>query len=87
VRHIVNLFYSSLSLIINTLACHVIKDLTPSLSKELLGDNLREALKKLTFSLIKASTECIILLYVSLYNIYFIFMIVHLYVRVVESRS
>jgi hypothetical protein len=32
------------------------------LSKELLGDNLREALKKLTFFLNKASTECILLL-------------------------
>jgi hypothetical protein len=29
---------------------------------ELLGDKFREALKKLTFSLSKASTECIILL-------------------------
>jgi hypothetical protein len=67
VSRVVNLFHSSLSLIINTLACHVIKDLTSSLSKELLGDNLREALKKLTFSLIKASTECIIVLYVLLY--------------------
>jgi hypothetical protein len=54
----------------------------PRLDKELLGDNLREALKKLTFPLSKASTECIILLLVSLYNIYFMFMIVHLRVGV-----
>jgi hypothetical protein len=54
----------------------------PRLSKELLGDNLREALKKLTFSLNKASTECIILPYVSHYNIHFIFMIVHLRIGV-----
>jgi hypothetical protein len=34
------------------------------------------------FSLIKASTECIILLYAPLYNIYFMYMIVHLYTGV-----
>jgi hypothetical protein len=34
----------------------------PSSSKEHLGDNLHKALQKLTFSLIKASTECIHLL-------------------------
>jgi hypothetical protein len=33
-----------------------------SLSKELLGDNIREALKQLTFSLNKVSNKCIILL-------------------------
>jgi hypothetical protein len=49
---------------------------------EPLGDNLHETLKKLTLSLNKAITECIILIYVSLYNIYFIFMIVHLRIRV-----
>jgi hypothetical protein len=47
-----------------------------------LGDNLREDLKKLTFFLNKASTECIILLLVLLYNIYFMLMIVHLRVGV-----
>jgi hypothetical protein len=62
VGSVVNLFYSPLSLIANTLACHALEDLTLRLSKELLGDNLREALKKLTLSLNKASTECIILL-------------------------
>jgi hypothetical protein len=45
------------------------------LSKELLGDNLHEALKKLTLSLSKASTVCIIFAYVSLNNIYFMYMI------------
>jgi hypothetical protein len=50
----------------------------PRLSKEILGDNIHEALKKLTFHLSKVSTECIILPYVSLCNIYFMFMIVHL---------
>jgi hypothetical protein len=54
----------------------------PRLKKELLGDNFRKALKKLIFSLNKASTECIILLYVSLSNIYFIFLIVHLHIVV-----
>jgi hypothetical protein len=50
---------------------------------ELLGDNICEALKKLTFFLNKVSTDCIILLIgLSLYNIYFIFMIVHLCVGV-----
>jgi hypothetical protein len=57
VSHVVNLFYSFLSLIVNTLACHAVYDLTLSWSKELLGDNLCEALKKLTFSLIKISTD------------------------------
>jgi hypothetical protein len=33
------------------------KDLMPILSKEVLGDNLREALKKLTFLLSKARTD------------------------------
>jgi hypothetical protein len=33
----------------------------PRLRKELLGDNLHEALKKLTLSLNKAITVCIIL--------------------------
>jgi hypothetical protein len=46
-----------LSLIFNTLACHAVYDLTPSLSKEPLGDNLCVALKKLTFSLNKACTK------------------------------
>jgi hypothetical protein len=32
------------------------------LGKELLGDNHRKALRRLTLSLSKASTECIILL-------------------------
>jgi hypothetical protein len=32
------------------------------MSKEPLGDNTHEALKKLTFSLSKASNECILLL-------------------------
>jgi hypothetical protein len=54
-----------------------------SSSKELLGDNLREALKKLTLSLSKASTDSMILLIgLSLYNIYFMLMIVHLCVGV-----
>jgi hypothetical protein len=47
-----------------------------------LGDNLREALKKLTLSLNKASIICIILAYVSLNNIYFMYIIVHLYIGV-----
>jgi hypothetical protein len=55
----------------------------PCLSRELLGYNLHEALKKQTFSLSKASTECIILLIsLSFYNIYFMFMIVHLCVGI-----
>jgi hypothetical protein len=62
VSRVVNLFYSSLLLIVNALVCHVLWDLTLSLSKEILGDNLHEALKKLTLSLNKASTDCIILL-------------------------
>jgi hypothetical protein len=52
------------------------------LEQGVVGDNLRDALKKLIFPLSKASTECIILLYVSFYNIYFMFMIVHLRVGV-----
>jgi hypothetical protein len=57
VSRVVDLFYSSLSLIVNTIACHVVYDLKPSLSNELLEDNIHEALKKLTFSLNKASTD------------------------------
>jgi hypothetical protein len=62
VRRVVNLFYLFLCLIVNTLACHVVYDLMPSLSKERLGDNTHEVLKKLTSSLNKASIDCIILL-------------------------
>jgi hypothetical protein len=51
-----------LLLIINTLACHAVYELTPSWSEELLGDNHRQALRRLTLFLNKASTECIILL-------------------------
>jgi hypothetical protein len=69
VSHVVNLFYLSLSLIVNTLACHAVYDLILSLSKELLVDNIRKALKKLTF-LNKARTECI-LLYIGFHFIIF----------------
>jgi hypothetical protein len=77
VSRVINQFYSSFLLIVNTLACHAVEDLTPSLSKELLGDNHREALKKLTFLLSKASTDAYSF-YRFHFNIYFIFMIVHL---------
>jgi hypothetical protein len=78
VSHVVILCYSSSSLIINTLACHAVCDLTLSWSKELLGENHRQALRRLTLFLNEASTECIILLYAPLYNIYFMHMIAHL---------
>jgi hypothetical protein len=52
------------------------------LNKELLGDNLLEALKRLTFSLSKASTVYIILAQVSLNNILLYVMIVHLRIGV-----
>jgi hypothetical protein len=41
----------------NTLACHVVHDLTPSWSEELLGDNQRQASRRLTLFLNKASTD------------------------------
>jgi hypothetical protein len=70
--------YSSLPLIVNTLACHAVYDLTLSWSEELLGDNHHQALRRLTPFLNKASVECIILLYASRYKIYFMYMIAHL---------
>jgi hypothetical protein len=57
VSRVVNPFYSSISLIVNTLVCHAVYDLILSWSKELLGDNLHEVLKKLTFPLSKANTD------------------------------
>jgi hypothetical protein len=41
----------------NTLACHAVYDLIPSWSEELLGDNHRQALRRLTLFLNKASTD------------------------------
>jgi hypothetical protein len=41
-----------------------------------------QSFEEANFFLNKASTECIILLYVSLDNIYFMFMIVHLCIGV-----
>jgi hypothetical protein len=41
----------------NTLACHAVYDLTSSWSEELLEDNHRQASRKLTLSLNKASTD------------------------------
>jgi hypothetical protein len=52
-----------------------------SLSMELLGDNLREALRKLTFLSSKPSTDAYSF-YRFYFNIYFTFMIVHLCVGV-----
>jgi hypothetical protein len=73
VSRVVNLFYSSLSLIVNTLACHVVYDLTPSPSKELLGVNIHESQDKLSSILSKASTGAYRPIRILLYNyIYFI---------------
>jgi hypothetical protein len=41
----------------NILACHAVLDLTPSWSEELLGDNHRQASRRLTLFLNKASTD------------------------------
>jgi hypothetical protein len=46
------------------------------------GGQPSRSFEEANISLSKESTECIILLYVSFYNIYFMFMIVHLRIGV-----
>jgi hypothetical protein len=46
-----------LPLIVNTLSCHAIYDLILSWSVELLGDNHRQASRRLTLFLNKATTD------------------------------